>query len=93
MIRQLSSVLLSLFVVVHVCDGQLKTNPASMRQFLTAYNSQAAAVNNKAVKISWNYYTNITNENLQKMVIYQLLITTNLHTVKPVLRGHDLWDK
>ena len=92
MIRQLSSVLLSLFVVVHVCDGQLKTNPASMRQFLTAYNSQAAAVNNKAVKISWNYYTNITNENLQKMVIYQLLITTNLHTVKPVLSGH-LWDK
>jgi hypothetical protein len=92
MIRQLSSVLLSLFVVVHVCDGKLIADPTLMRQFLASYNNQAAAVNNKAVKISWNYYTNITNENLQKMVIYQLLITTNLYTVKPVLRGH-LWDK
>jgi hypothetical protein len=92
MIRQLSSVLLSLFVVVHVCDGKLITDPTLMKQFLASYNNQAAAVNNKAVKISWIYYTNITNENLQKMVIYQLLITTNLYTVKPVLRGH-LWDK
>lgn len=41
-----------------------------MRQFLATYNTETAAVNNKAVKISWNYYTNITNENLQKMVMY-----------------------
>ena len=76
MIRQLSLVFISLFVVVHVCHGQLVTDPALMRLFLADYNNQTAAVNNKAVKISWNYYTNITNENLQKMVPYQLFITS-----------------
>ncbi|XP_060075095.1 angiotensin-converting enzyme-like [Ylistrum balloti] len=41
-------------------------------QFLEDYNTKAGLVYNKNVKAAWNYYTNITDENLQIMTASNL---------------------
>ena len=60
------------------CIRKLNTNEDEAKAFLQEYNTQYGALLNAYVKASWNYETNLTDENAYQVV--SVLIMYSVYT-------------